>query len=186
MSLLSTVPASSDESGQGEPLSFVDVFRSHAPYVWRLLQRLGASASDADDLCQEVFVVVHRRLSEIDTSRPLRPWIYGVAVRVASAHRRQRRVRHGSRLEEEVLGSPATQYDVVERRQARDVLREAISRLDDPKREIFVLHELEELKMSEIAEALSCPLQTAYSRLHAARSEVKAFFARLEARETVA
>jgi RNA polymerase sigma-70 factor (ECF subfamily) len=185
MTLLSTVPASSDERGQGEPLSFVDIFRSHAPYVWRLLQRLGATAADADDLCQEVFVVVHRRLSEIDASQPLRPWIYGVAVRVASAHRRRRRVLLAP-LEAEDLGSPATQCDAVEHRQARDVLREAICRLDDAKREIFVLHELEELKMPEIAEALSCPLQTAYSRLHAARIEVKAFFARLEARETVA
>jgi RNA polymerase sigma-70 factor (ECF subfamily) len=147
---------------------------------------LGASAADADDLCQEVFVVVHRRLSEIDTSRPLRPWIYGVALRVASEHRRQRRLLHTSLHEAEDIGSPATQYDAVEHRQARDDLRAAIDRLDEPKREVFVLHELEELKMSEIAEALSCPIQTAYSRLHAARNEVKAFFTRLEARETVA
>lgn len=183
MGLLSTVSTSTDEGGQEEPCTFDDVFRTHAPYVWRLLQRLGASTADADDLCQEVFVVVHRRLPTIDTSRPLRPWIYGVAVRVASAHRRRRSAIDAALHASEHLGSPPTQHDAIEHRQTRDVLYEAIARLDGAKREIFVLHELEELKVSEIAEALSCPLQTAYSRLHAARSEVKAFFARIAARE---
>jgi RNA polymerase sigma-70 factor, ECF subfamily len=164
---------------------FGAIFREHGPFVWRLLRRLGASAVDADDLCQEVFLVLHRRFADIDTSRPLRPWVYGVAIRLASAHRRRGRFREAAREDLEA-SAPALQHEELERRQVRDLLHAAITRLDDPKRAIFVLHELEELTMTEIAEALSCPVQTAYSRLHSARKEVRAFFARLEARETVA
>ena len=75
-----------------------------------------------------------------------------------------------------------TQHDAVERRQTRDLLDEALGRLDEDKQAVFVLYELEEMAMPEIAEALACPLQTAYSRLHAARKEVKAFFMRHAAR----
>ena len=178
-------PAAASGDEPGEAPSFGAIFREQAPFVWRLLRRLGASSVDADDLCQEVFLVLHRRFLEIDTSRPLRPWVYGVAIRLASEHRRRRRFSEGVRASIEV-SAPALQHDELERRQARHLLQEAIARLDDAKRAIFVLHELEELTMTEIAEALSCPVQTAYSRLHAARKEVRAFFARLESRETVA
>jgi RNA polymerase sigma-70 factor (ECF subfamily) len=146
---------------------------------------MGLSPVDADDLCQEVFVVLYRRFAEIDTSRPLRPWVYGVAIRLASEHRRRLRFGQGHR-ESADASAPAVQHDELERRQLRDLLHQAVARLDETKRAVFVLHELEELSMTEIAEAISCPLQTAYSRLHAARREVRAFFARLEARETVA
>jgi RNA polymerase sigma-70 factor (ECF subfamily) len=170
---------------EGEALSLAAIFREHGPFVWRLLRRLGASAVDADDLCQEVFIVLCRRFFEIDTSRPLRPWIYGVAVRLASEHRRRLRFRERAREDLE-MSAPPPQHDELERHQAGALLRQAIARLDDTKRAIFVLHELEELTMTEIAEALSCPAQTAYSRLHAARKEVRVFFEQLEARETVA
>jgi RNA polymerase sigma-70 factor (ECF subfamily) len=143
---------------------------------------LGAGTADADDLCQEVFVIVHRRLAELDQSRSLRPWIYGVAVRVASDHRR-RSHKCDALAEAEGLGTAPMQHEATERRQARELLDRALARIEEPKRAVFVLHELEEMKMPEVAEALACPLQTAYSRLHAARKEVKAFFARIEARE---
>jgi RNA polymerase sigma-70 factor, ECF subfamily len=172
-----------DEPGEAPP--FGALFREHAPFVWRLLRRLGASPVDADDLCQEVFLVLHRRFADIDTTRPLRPWIYGVAIRLASEHRRRRRFREEA-CQSFDIGAPASQDEELERRQARGLLHDAIARLEDAKRAIFVLHELEELTMTEIAETVSCPVQTAYSRLHAARKEVRAFFARLEARETVA
>lgn len=181
MSLLSMAPAPPEEDGEYVAPSFVATFRVHGPYVWRLLRRLGVSPDDADDLCQEVFVVVHRRWADIDKTRPIRPWIYGVAVRLASQHKRGRR-RHDSTNLPHDLASPAAQHDAIEQRQARDLLQEAIAGLDEPKRAVFVLYELEELTMPEIAEAVGCPLQTAYSRLRAARQEVKAFFTRFGAR----
>ncbi|HMI89188.1 MAG TPA: sigma-70 family RNA polymerase sigma factor [Polyangiaceae bacterium] len=178
-------PAANCGDERGEAPSFGAIFREHGPFVWRLLRRIGVSDVDADDLCQEVFLVLYRRFAEIDISRPLRPWVYGVAIRLASEHRRKHARREGA-PEDADTGAPAMQHEELERRQLRDLLDEAIARLGETKRAIFVLHELEELSMAEIAEALSCPVQTAYSRLHAARKEVQAFFLRLEARETVA
>ena len=182
MSLRFTTPAPADACKEGDAPNFVVTFRTHAPYVWRLLRRLGVDAADADDLCQEVFVILYRRWSDIDRNRPLRPWIYGVAVRVLADHRRVRRHRDARIDSNPALALPATQHEALEQRQTRDLLQEAITRLEATKQAVFVLHELEEMAMPEIAETLSCPLQTAYSRLHAARKEVKAFFTRHAAR----
>jgi RNA polymerase sigma-70 factor (ECF subfamily) len=182
MSLRFTTPAPRDACKAGEAPTFVAAFRAHGPYVWRLLRRLGVEAADADDLCQEVFVVLHRRWSDIDRTRPLRPWIYGVTVRIVSDHRRQPRHRETRIESSPAIALPPTQHDAMEERQTRDLLQNAILHLDEAKQAVFVLYELEEMPMPEIAEALACPLQTAYSRLHAARKEVKAFFLRHAAR----
>lgn len=152
---------------------FAEIFREHAPYVWRVMRRLGVREADAEDLCQEVFVVVHRRLPEFEGRSSLRTWIYGIAIRVASDHRRRahvRRERPTEELPEERRSAP--QMKELEREQARALLDAALSELDDDKRAVFVLYEIEGLEMKEVAEAVGCPLQTAYSRLHAARKRV--------------
>ncbi len=182
MSVRFTTPVIAHACANGEESDFVAVFRTHGPYVWRLLRRLGVDRDTADDLCQEVFVILHRRWSDIDRTRPLRPWIYGVTVRLLSDHRRLRRHRDARIDCGPAISQAPMQLETIERRQARDLLEEAIMRLDEAKQTVFVLYELEEMSMPEIAEALSCPLQTAYSRLHAARKELKAFFMRHGAR----
>ncbi len=65
------------------------------------------------------------------------------------------------------------QHDALAMKQARVVLDRILDELDDDKRAVFVLYEIEELSMAEVADALGCPLQTAYSRLHAARKLVE-------------
>jgi RNA polymerase sigma-70 factor (ECF subfamily) len=154
------------------------VFEEHAPYVWRALRRLGVAEADADDVCQDVFIVVHRKLGTFHGGS-LRTWLYGICLRVASEHRR----RPHRRREEVVEAVPdagvdASQEDDLERRRALVLLDEALDQLDDAKRAVFVLFELEQLPMVEVAEAAGCPLQTAYSRLHAARKIVEASLAR--------
>jgi RNA polymerase sigma-70 factor (ECF subfamily) len=69
------------------------IFREHGSFVWRTLRRLGLNESDADDLCQEVFVIVHRKLGEFEQRSSMRTWLYGIAVRVAIAHKRRAHVR---------------------------------------------------------------------------------------------
>jgi RNA polymerase sigma-70 factor (ECF subfamily) len=155
-------------------LRFAEVFREHAPYVWRVLRRLGVREADAEDLCQEVFVVVHRKLPEFEGRSSVRTWIYGIAARVASDHRRRAHVRreHATGdVPEERRSAP--QLRELELGQARAMLDAALAELDDDKRAVFVLYEIEELEMKDVAEALGCPLQTAYSRLHAARKRVE-------------
>jgi RNA polymerase sigma-70 factor (ECF subfamily) len=171
-------------SASGVP-PLAEIFRQHAPFVWRGLRRLGVPECDVEDVCQEVFVVVHRKLADFEGRSSLRTWIYGICARTASDYRRSGRVRR-----EVVTEAPPDapheggQHEAVALKQARATLDRILDGLDDDKRAVFVLYEIEELTMAEVAEALGCPLQTAYSRLHAARKVVEAGVARANEPET--
>ena len=177
MTVHAAPPIDLPHTGEGGAVVFERVFQEHAPYVWRALRRLGVAESDVDDVCQDVFIVVHRKLATYRTGA-LRTWLYGICLRVASEHRRR-----PYRRREEVVdavpdeGVEAVQEDEVERRRALARLDRALDQLDDDKRAVFVLFELEQVPMAEVAEAAGCPLQTAYSRLYAARKIVEAALA---------
>ncbi|MBX3193413.1 MAG: RNA polymerase sigma factor [Labilithrix sp.] len=160
-----------------------EIFREHAPFVWRGLRRLGVPEADVEDVCQEVFVVVHRKLGDFEGRSSLKTWIYGICARTASDYRRSGRVRREivTDAPPEAVQEGGAQYDAVALRQARATLDRILDQLDDDKRSVFVLYEIEELTMAEVAEALGCPLQTAYSRLHAARKIVEAAVAKAQA-----
>jgi RNA polymerase sigma-70 factor (ECF subfamily) len=149
------------------------LFREHAPYVWRVLRRLGVREADIEDVCQEVFVVVHRKLGDFAGRSSVKTWIYGIAVRTASDYRRRaghrREVATDTPPEELSRDDP---HDALVARRARTTLDALLAQLDEDKRAVFVLYEIEELSMADVAEALGCPLQTAYSRLHAARARM--------------
>jgi RNA polymerase sigma-70 factor (ECF subfamily) len=152
---------------------FDEVFRDHAPLVWRALRRLGVREADVEDLCQEVFVVVHRKLPGFEGRAKLSTWIYGICVRVASDHRKRAHTRHESSSEAVPEGRlSAPQLNELAQAQARVLLDAVLAELDDDKRAVFVLYEIEELSMADVALAVGAPLQTAYSRLHAARKFV--------------
>ena len=151
-------------------LHFPAIFDEHAPFVLRVMRNLGVAPSELQDQCQEVFVAVFRGLPEFAGRSSLQTWIYGICLRVASNHRRRahvRRERPVADLPEQA--SPAGQHEAAEQRQSLPLLRGLLDALDPDKREVFVLYELEELSMKQVAEVCGCPLQTAYSRLHAAR-----------------
>lgn len=162
------------------PLSFDEVFRQNAPFVWRTLRRLGVREADVDDVCQEVFVVVHRKLADFEGRSSLRTWIYGICIRTASAHRRLARHREVPTEVPPEIEAAGTPHESLARRRALEALDRALAELDDDKRAVFVLYEIEELGMAEVAEIVGCPLQTAYSRLHAARDKVQAALRRSE------
>jgi RNA polymerase sigma-70 factor (ECF subfamily) len=145
-----------------------------------VLRRLGVSEMEADDVCQEVFMTVHRKLPEFQGRSSPRTWLYGICLRVASDHRkrlRSRRERLGSTPPDSAI--EARQEDELALREARATLDRLLDQLDDDKRAVFVFYEIEELPMTEVASAVGCPLQTAYSRLNAARREVAVALARL-------
>jgi RNA polymerase sigma-70 factor (ECF subfamily) len=150
--------------------SFPAVFDEYAPFVLRVMRHLGIAPSDLQDQCQEVFVAVFRGLGSFAERSSLQTWIYGICLRVASNHRRRahvRRERPVAELPEQ--SSPPAQYELLAERQSEPRILRLLETLDADKREVFVLFELEELSMKQVAEACNCPLQTAYSRLHAAR-----------------
>lgn len=157
---------------------FEDVFVACSPFVWRVLLRLGVQSRDVPDVCQEAFLVVHRRLPEFDSNRSaLRSWIYGICLRVASDYRR-RNPSHREAPEEALyeVGVSAPQEDALGSARAWNKLATVLDVMDPGKRDAFVLYELEALPMAEVAQILECPLQTAYARHHAARRLVLAAF----------
>jgi RNA polymerase sigma-70 factor (ECF subfamily) len=168
------------EASRPSALSFDALFEEYASFVWRVLGRLGVRRSDVADASQEVFLVVHRRLASFEGRSSVKSWIYGICVKVAAGHRRQVRGAHDELDEDSrrVDGTSQEQEQELDQSRAREQLRQVLSQLDSDKREVFVLYELEELSMPEVAEALGCPVTTAYSRLHAARKLVRAAFAR--------
>jgi RNA polymerase sigma-70 factor (ECF subfamily) len=154
-------------------LSFAQVFADHAPGVWRTLRNLGVPEADLQDACQDAFVIVHRKLAGFRGQSSVRTWIYGICLRVAAARRRRAHRRHEVLVEElpieAVAADPEREFDL---RSARALLEQIVMSLDEAKRQVFVLHEIEQMPMAEIAEAMGCPLRTAYSRLEAARRSV--------------
>jgi RNA polymerase sigma-70 factor (ECF subfamily) len=151
------------------------IFDEHSRYVWRALRHLGIPEADIEDLCQEVFVVVQRKLAEFEGRSEVRTWLYGICLRVASDHRRRAHVRHErphADPSEGLTAAPAFAPDA--RAEARSRLKALLDELDEDKRVVLVLYELEGLTMKEVAEIVGCPLQTAYSRLHAARDRMLA------------
>jgi RNA polymerase sigma-70 factor (ECF subfamily) len=139
-----------------------------------------------DDVVQEVFIVIHSRLHTVQHPEALRSWIYGVARRTVSGYHRARRVKEASgaalAVEPSAQPRPRTPLDVVEQNDQVMLLFNLLEELDEPKREVFSMVELDELTVPEIAEILEIPLNTAYSRVRAARQAFEEALARHSAR----
>jgi RNA polymerase sigma-70 factor (ECF subfamily) len=160
---------------------FRSIFDANAGYVSVSLGRLGIAPGDRDDLVSEVFVRVHRALGAYDPDRPLRPWLFAFAARVASEHRRLARHRREVLGEVADVPSMAPSADLLlERDEQKRLVNEALEALDLDKRAVFVLHDLDETPVPEIARALGIAEGTAYSRLRAARMEFTAVVRRAQ------
>lgn len=148
-------------------------FRVEFEYVQRTLRRLGTDQSEVDDLAQEVFLVMHRRWSEFDQSRPLRPYLFGVAVRIALANQRKR-AREVAFGNIELGDDGPGPEEVLSNKQTRALVQAALKRIPLPRRTVLVMHELDRVPVTEVAATLSIPLFTVYSRLRKAREELRA------------
>jgi RNA polymerase sigma-70 factor, ECF subfamily len=165
---------------------FRAIFESELGYVWNALRRLGVPERDRSDVAHEVFVAVHRHLASYDPSRPVRPWLFAFAFRCASAYRRAARNRFETFSEkgvntEELAPDPAPPVD--DALGARALLAKALLHLDEDKRALVIMHELEGWPVAEIAHALGVPVQTIYSRIRAAREELTTILRRLGLQE---
>jgi len=154
-------------------------FRREFDYLCRTLRRLGVHENDIEDLAHEVFLVLHRRWKDYDSSRALRPYLFGIAYRVAAAHHRQR--AHEIPSEElEVEDHAPEPEQALQSEQARALVLRALEQLPFPRRAVMIMHDLDSVTMREIARVLSIPLFTAYSRLRKARKEFIDAVARIE------
>jgi RNA polymerase sigma-70 factor (ECF subfamily) len=157
--------------------SFQELCARYFEFVWKCARAFGARADEIDDVVQDVFLVVQRRGADLKEERLARSWIYGIARRVVSSHRRQRRGRDAGGGEPDVDSLSSSQpspFAAVERNAEVSVLLRLLDGLDERKREVFVLSEILEMNGNEIAETIGVPMNTVYSRLRAARQEFDA------------
>jgi len=174
-----TEPVSRPAEPIGPVVAIVDfddlaaLYEQHFDYVWRSLRRLGVAPRDQEDLAHEVFLSFFRTRAGFDRSRPLKPWLFGIAFRVASDFRRLAR----NRLEipdgddtESVDQTPDAEAQAVAAERRRLVMA-GLDALSLDQRAVVVLHDLDGYSMPEIAEVLEAPLNTLYSRLRLGRAE---------------
>lgn len=156
-----------------DPLTFSRLVTDHVDFVWRSLRRFGVREADVDDATQQVFLVVNDKLAHIKPGQE-RPFLMGVAMRVASHARRgyQRWEAAEQRLSSDPEG-PAPSHpnpeELTQRLQARELLDRVLDSMPDPLRTVFVLFEFEDLSVDQIAEVLEIPRGTAATRLRRSR-----------------
>ena len=164
---------------------FESLYRQYFDFVWSSVRRLGVSPDAVDDVVQEIFIVIHSRLHTLEKPEALRSWIYSVIRRTVSGYHRSRRTKDASvvvlAVEPDARALPRTPFDLVEQNDRVKLLFSLLEELNAPKREVFTMAELDELTVPEIAEILGIPLDTAYSRLRAARQAFEEALARRSA-----
>jgi RNA polymerase sigma-70 factor (ECF subfamily) len=166
-------------------MTLAEIYAAHFEFVWRSLRRLGVPPAAIEDAVQEVFVVVHRRLSGFEARSSLKTWVFGIARRVARDHRPSWRQRPLEPATLEAL--PATRAgapDPAAQVEAAQELAALLEALDEDKREAFMLVDLEELTVPEAAALLGLNINTIYSRVRAARQELAAVMRRRRALES--
>lgn len=153
--------------------ALVAVYREHFQFVWRSARRLGAQPATLDDVVQDVFLIVARRLPEFRGEASIRTWLFAITMRVVQVHRRtvSRHLRRVEAFAEAHADGGAT--DPYARSDAADALLKLLEQLDDDRRAVFVLAELEGMTAQEIAAGLGLNVNTVYSRLRAARLQLE-------------
>lgn len=151
--------------------SFDEVYEQHLDFVWRAMRGLGIPAPLLDDAVQDVFVVVHRRLCTFEGRSKMTTWLFGIALRVARNYRRERPFNDDPSVVERVSDERPSPFEEAARSEAVQLLERVLDALDDKKRIVFVLMEIEQMTAEEVAALLEINVNTVYSRRRFARIE---------------
>ena len=170
------------------PENLAQIYDAHFDFVWRSARRLGVSETSADDVTQDVFMIVHRRIANYDGRAPMQAWIFGILVRVVHDHRRSFRHK-GARnvpFEQDVarhvgVAPGPTPIEQAERAEHVRLLDKLLGELDEDKRTLLILSELEEWTLREIAEYFGSNTNTIHSRLRAAKRAFEQAYVRAQA-----
>ena len=186
--LAGQVPAERGEAGAAPfvPPSFDEVYEAHVDYLWRAARGMGVSPSQVDDVLQDLFVVVHRRLREFEGRASMKTWLTRILVRVVSEHRRRFRRKesgHDELVEDALDTQQPTPEGEVARHQALALLQQILGSMDEDQRIVFVLAEIEQVGVPEIAASLEVNVNTVYSRLRLARKDYEKHLARIRAKD---
>jgi RNA polymerase sigma-70 factor (ECF subfamily) len=154
-------------------LDSAELYRQFAPFVASFLLRIGVQRADLDDLMQEVFLVAHRNGGY--TAGPAKPTTYlaAIAIRAATSHRRKYQTRSFIQPSDSAV-KVASDHDNnpernIDQKRKLLLLQRALDMMDEDKRAIFVLAEIYGETVVSIASGLGIKVETAYSRLRAAR-----------------
>lgn len=162
------------------------IYERHADFAWRTLRRLGIGESEAGDALQDVFVIVHAKLSQFEGRSSVSTWLFTICRTVARERRRSAQ-RERNRLEdvslEDELDLRADVAREAEHNERVMQLDAILSGFEVEQRNVFILFEIEKLTGEEISEALSIPLGTVYSRLQLAKKAFRRAQTRDEARD---
>lgn len=162
-------------------VSFEDIYELNFDYVLASLRRLGVHERDLEDVAHDLFVTLYRKLDQYDPSRPIKPWLFGFAVRVASDYRElarnKREVFDSNVPDVDPAASPEEDAAV---RHAQALVVKALHAIKPGRREVFILHEIDEVPVAQVAEVLGVPLFTVYDRLKTARAEFESALRKIE------
>ncbi|MFZ5891971.1 MAG: RNA polymerase sigma factor [Myxococcota bacterium] len=162
---------------------FRRVFQAEFDYVWHTLRRLGVPERDLADVTHDVFERVYLRIVQYDPTRPLRPWLFGFAFRVAADYRRLSRNRcEQLGLTDEPFDQSPGAVEQLVKAERLELALAALECIEFDRRAVFVLHELDDCAIPDVAEALGINVNTAYSRLRLARQEFQRAARRLRAK----
>lgn len=157
--------------------SLDQIYSEHFDFVWRNARRLGVPESSAEDVVQDVFLVIHRRYDDFREG-PIRPWIFGILSRVVRDYKRTHRRKLGRwvALEPEAaaptydpLSSPGSQ---AERAQRVNLIENLLQGLDEDQRALLVLSELEQWTLREVADYFETSISTVHSRLRVVKQRL--------------
>jgi RNA polymerase sigma-70 factor (ECF subfamily) len=151
--------------------SCLDAFDRELDYLFETLRRLGARPREIEDLAQEIFIVLHKNWATLDTTRPLRPYLFGVAFRVVCAHRRKR-AREVPFATVDAEDGGASPEALFQSKESATLLKAALERVPLPRRAVLVMHELDGVPIADVARDLSITRFGAYARLRKARKEL--------------
>jgi len=170
--------ASSAASERMPENASLSAFDRELDYVFATLRRLGALPHEVEDLAQELFIVLHRNWPSLDHGLPLRPYLFGIAFRIVSAQRR-RHVREVPSLNWEPKDESLGPEGALQSKQAVELLARALEAVPLPRRAVVIMHDLDEIPITEIARNLSISRFGAYARLTKGRNELAAAIRRL-------
>jgi RNA polymerase sigma-70 factor, ECF subfamily len=166
----------------GDTSAFEEIVRSYLPRVMAVAQNLVGRSGDAEDVAQEVFFKVHKKLQDFREEASLYTWLYRVTVNTATDFLKRRSHRPLGQVEEidnvPVADSGDTPLSAISRTDLAREVREAIQEVPVPFRTVLVLREIEQLTYEEIAATMNCSIGTVESRLFRARARLKAILER--------
>src|SRR5689334_12195658 len=161
----------------GEP-TCIAVYQKELDYLFVTLQPLVASPREIEDLAHEVFLVLLRNWSDLDLTRPFRPYLFAIAFRVVCAHRRRRRreVPYGYVDAEDPATGPE---ETLQSKESTRLLIAALDMVPLPRRAVVVMHDLDGFSIVEVAVRLSLTRFGVYTRLRKGRKELASALRRM-------